>query len=180
VFIAFFNGLLVLVAIFQLCIYRDMHNTTKTELRAYTALEIYDFPKTLIADRPVYFRFRLTNHGPTPATNLGFRAKIWIFPKPIPEAGALPKIEGDWNEDRLTVFPYREGTITEMGCNLGDSFNEGQLALLSLGSSNLVLGLEIKYRDVFTKWHETREYFAFIGQGGGRNTFTIPGGSRAT
>ncbi len=146
------------------------------QLRAYVSMEL-NWDKVILGES-FRFSFFLTNHGRTPAKEIGYRAIAECIPVPKSNLPDLPVIEGPWNQKRMTLFPDTSPQRTsEMNCNMGGVFSRDQIAsVLAQMTHGFRIGIEVKYLDVFGAEHITQEFFLYSA----RSVIIIPGGSRIT
>jgi hypothetical protein len=182
----YFNGILALCAVAtiwviakQVSINKGQLATQRAELRAYVGYTIqFDWPQ---AGVPYPISFKCTNHGKTPALQIGFRGGIWHLTRPLNMLGGstLPAIAPGWDEGRMDLFPGDENSRT-IHSNSQSAFTGEHLSQVVDETHVFVVGLKIRYKDMFGDWHETQEYTALGMFSGKPAAFVIPGGSQLT
>lgn len=95
-------------------------------------------------------------------------------------------IADGFDEERLNLFP--DERMEEKGLsftpNTQKSFKPEEIREVIAGRKMYVIGLRVRYRDVFDTWHETEEFwgirYAFNAPHFQRMVAIIPGTSRIT
>ena len=141
-FLAFITCGLVWVAV-------DQGRTSRAQLRAYVSASPYwitSFSETHLATA----RFRLKNHGVTPAMEVIHRSRIVALKWPFKEA-AFPELTGDFSP-ALVIFPSAEfsGYSTQSVC-----FTAAEIADILAKTKRVYIYGEVYYRDAFQRQRRT-------------------------
>ncbi len=140
-------------------------DTAKKQLRAYVAIEIAKFD-AIEPDKPITFRFRAVNHGPTPARQFAFRGYTATIPiEAFHQTTPAPPNDRDhrWNDERMDVCPSRasgpEQLVTSMTGFIRpkvvyDAIDSGSLALIHF--------LQIRYVDAFNQEQFTQVCYRIL------------------
>ncbi|MEJ1971570.1 MAG: hypothetical protein WDM96_03385 [Lacunisphaera sp.] len=154
---------------------KAMQASDERQLRAYVSVGFLGASLVLDRNIGVAFDFECTNHGRTPAKEVGYRAAVSYRALPTEDMPQLPNIEGQWNEKRLNLFPAGpNGQIGKMHCESKTILSEAELSGYPFRRGCLLIGIEVCYLDVFDNRRITREYFRLTSGGECHN---IPGGS---
>jgi hypothetical protein len=182
-----FTAVLLLVAYYQWKTSRSQMETQRAELRAYVSFSINRNPDNdPFAGVPYRLKFNCENHGKTPAIEVGFVGRISLVG--FDESGnyRVPEIGEKIDRARGNLFPGEKMSDKGLGidANTKEVFTAAQIASVESGSSAYIVGLRIRYADVFGVSHETIEnwmiYYEKIQNGMRRRVTLIPGASLIT
>ncbi len=131
--------------------------TARTQLRAYVAITVQQFSSF---DETHYPKCKLiyVNHGVTPAKGIETRWKLCA----IPVGSELPKIERDFLSEKWDLFPNAGTEISQRMVTTvydGVAFSNDQIAKIRDGTYRIVVGVEVRYFDVFEQQHTTTCFF---------------------
>jgi hypothetical protein len=154
-----------------------MDVTSKRQLRAYVSFQILN-PNPPEPNKEYQFSFKCTNHGQTPAKNIGFRGGVWRLELPLNE---IPAIAPGFDENRMNLFPGKDNART-IQTNTTTVFDGAECFSVYFGAGKhaFVVGLRITYTDIFDEPHITEEYLCMYGGTGKWQSFTVPNNSKIT
>jgi hypothetical protein len=170
-----FSAATIVVIVIQLLIMRGQRDAQRSELRAYVALGP-NLDKDPIPDTEYTLVFNYTNRGKTPALRIGFRGSIWQVSLPL-DMNTFPEIPPGFDEDRGSLHADEGLHHRGMGIHAETrkKFSIPEVNEVLRGTHAFVVGIKVRYTDVFSQEHETQEFWLIRYQKGERTRSLVPG-----